>query len=145
MQKKLFVTLCFFLLCAPAMAGDAKGSEVPWQKWSSAAFRQAEEQNRLVLLDLSAEWCAFCKKMDLTTWRDPKVLKLIQEHYVPLRIQDEDQPALAEHFRRYGRPGTVIFNGQGEELVSKTGYIKPQWMEWMLQAVAQENNLAAND
>ncbi len=110
-----------------------------WQKWSDSQFPRAEEKGKLVLLDLSAEWCAFCKKMDATTYQDPKVLALIEQHYIPVRIEDEKQPELAARFREIGRPGTVIYDGEGNELMVKRGYIKPQWMEWMLQALVQEN------
>jgi thiol:disulfide interchange protein len=110
-----------------------------WQHWSDGQFPRAEEEGKLVLLDLSAEWCAFCKQMDATTYQDPKVLALIEQYYIPVRIEDEKHPELAARFREIGRPGTLVYDGEGNELVIKKGYIKPQWMEWMLQALVQEN------
>ena len=142
MRNYLFIAL-FAAFCPALVFAEPQAGGVAWEKWSTKAFQRASEENRLVLLDLSAEWCAFCKKMDATTWRDTRVLELIRQHYVPMRIEDEVQPALAEQFRRYGRPAVVIFDHQGEELVSKKGYLKPQWMAWMLEAVVQEHQLAA--
>ncbi len=122
------------LLVSSAMAGGA----MPWQSWSDAAFEQAGKTNKLVLVDLSAEWCAYCRKMDATTWQDSGVLAAIDKDYIPVKIVDEHDPELAARYRQYGRPAVVILDADGTELMRKRGYMKPQWMEWMLQAVAQE-------
>ncbi len=128
------------LLILPWAAVFAADNPAPdWQNWSDGQFPKAGEESKLVLLDLSAEWCTFCKKMDATTYQDPKVLALIERYYIPVRIEDEQEPELAERFRKIGRPGTVIYDGEGNELMIRRGYIKPQWMEWMLQALALEN------
>lgn len=115
------------------------GTRVSWQSWSDAAFEQAGKAGKLVLLDLSAEWCVYCRKMDETTWRNPAVLAAIEQNYVAIQIVDEKDPQLAERYRQYGRPAVIIMDADGNELMSKRGYMKPQWMEWMLQAVVQEH------
>ncbi|WP_457674895.1 thioredoxin family protein [Thiolapillus sp.] len=122
------------LLVSMAQAGGS----VPWQPWTEDAFVQARAENRLVLVDLSAEWCAYCRKMDATTWKDPKVLAAIEKHYVPVKVVDEHDPELAAKYRDYGRPAVLILDADGTELMRKRGYMKPRWMEWMLQAVVQE-------
>jgi uncharacterized protein YyaL (SSP411 family) len=130
--------LVFFWVMLAATASLA-GTGVPWQSWSDAAFDQARKTNKLVLVDLSAEWCAYCRKMDETTWRNPAVLAAIEQDYVPIQIVDEKDPELAERYRQHGRPAVIIMDADGKELMRKRGYMKPQWMEWMLQAVVQEH------
>ena len=133
--KKAFLSLLFLPLLSMALADGS----VPWKDWSDAAFDQAKVENKLVLVDLSAEWCAYCKKMDATTWQDAKVLAVIEQDYVPIQIVDEKAPELAERYRQYGRPAVIIMDAGGKELMRRRGYMKPQWMEWMLQAVVQEH------
>ena len=120
------------------VTGATAGSGVSWQSWSDEVFDQAKKENRLVLVDLSAEWCAYCRKMDATTWRDPKVLAAIGKNYVPVKVVDEKDPERAARYRDYGRPAVLILDADGNEIMRKRGYMKPQWMEWMLQAVVQE-------
>lgn len=117
-------------------------SQVQWQNWSEEAFAAAKSERRLVLVDLSAEWCAFCKKMDATTWQDPKVQAAIEQHYLPIKVVDENDSELARKYRDYGRPAVVIMDGDGREILRKRGYLKPQWMQWMLEAVVQEQGLS---
>ena len=46
------------------------GISIQWHEWSNETFAVAAEQNKLVLLDISAEWCQFCKKMKAVTSSD---------------------------------------------------------------------------
>lgn len=120
------------------------GGEIAWVSWSPEVFAQARAEQRLVLLDLTAEWCEFCRKMDATTYRDPRVLELINRDYIAVRADEKDQPELAKRYEKAGRPATVIFNSEGTEIIRKRGYIKPQWMVWFLQAVAANPTVEAH-
>lgn len=140
MLKTGLLMLPWMVVVQVAVAG-----EVAWRDWSEAVFREAKAEGKLVLLDLNAEWCAFCRKMDATTWQDPEVIRVIGEDYVPVQIVDERAPLLAERFRDYGRPAVVIYDADGHELLRKRGYLKPLWMRWLLQAVRQEQSAPAPD
>ena len=120
------------------MNAAVAGGSVPWQSWSDGVFQQARQEQRLVLVDLSAQWCTYCRKMDATTWQDSKVLAAVSKHYIPVKIVDEEDPELAARYRDYGRPAVLILDADGKEIMRRRGYMKPQWMEWMLQAVVQE-------
>ena len=136
--------LIFFLFAAafaaaiPAKEVQPVSGAIQWQRWSPEVFERAEREGRLVLVDLVAEWCAFCKKMDATTYRDAGVLKAIGDGYIPVRADPEKDSGLPARFVSYGRPSTVILTPDGGEILKKQGYLKPQWMLWTLQAVAQE-------
>ncbi len=51
--------------------------------WSQDVFAQAKAEHRFVLLDLEAVWCHWCHVMDVTTYRNPKVIAL-----APLQVLD---------------------------------------------------------
>ena len=76
--------------------------------------------------------------MDQTTWQDPEVLAAIKADYIPVRVQDEIDTALAEKYRRYGRPAIAILDGDGKEIFKKRGYQEPRQMLWTLQGVVQD-------
>lgn len=132
-----YLTLCLIVAGFPAIADQPDHGAITWQPWSAAVFEKAHHEGRLVLLDLTAEWCLFCRKMDAITYRDAQVVATIQREYVPVRADEEAFPALARRYEHYGRPATVIFNAAGQEIIKRRGYLGPQWMYWMLEAVAQ--------
>lgn len=132
---KILITGLLVLSLLPVLSA---AGEVAWRSWHEAQFERAAAEDKLVLLDLSAGWCAFCKRMDATTWRDPRVVALVEKHYLPVRILDEQDPLLAERYRDHGRPAIVIYDANGRELLRKRGYLKPQWMAWLLEALLLE-------
>lgn len=117
----------------------SRSKEVEWNRWTPAIFEQAKKDKRLILVDFSAEWCGFCKKMDKTTWRDPQVLAVINENFIPVKVEDEVDPELAEKYRDYGRPAMIVLDADGKEVFKKTGYQTPQFMLWTLQGVLQDS------
>lgn len=136
--------LLFFIACmmlssvtSTLSAASITTPEIAWQPSTSAIYEQAKQQNKLVFLDLTAEWCQFCKKMDETTYRDAEVVAYINEHFLAVRVSDEGAGDLIEHYRRHARPGTVMLNADGIEILHKRGYLNPQLMLWMMMAVVQ--------
>jgi len=120
----------------PVVGADSESREIRWRSWSDALLQEARNDGRLILLDLTASWCAFCKKMDRVTYRDSEVEAVIRDHYIPVRISDESDPELAAHYAEYGRPASVVLGDDGQELFRRRGYLEPRLMTWMLQAVA---------
>ncbi len=135
-QLALALTVC---LIAGSLWADGQSEEttLDWQEWSTGVFEQARRKGRLVLLDLTAEWCQFCRKMDETTYRNPRVIEVIGRSYIPVRADDAKYPELAKRYENYGRPATVVFDGNGVEIIKRRGYLRPQLMVWLLEAVAQ--------
>ena len=141
---KILLAALLLLATLPVGSADttAASSDGPrWQHLTPELLQRAQQENRLLLVDLTAEWCNFCKKMDRTTWPDPKVLASIDKYYLPVRIQDEEEPELAEKYRQYGRPAFFVLNGNGEEIARKRGYLDARFMHWMLEGIAQEAGL----
>ena len=133
--------LARFLLIAlfPLAVGAGHGEgDVQWQDWSQAAFRQAKQDNRFVILDLQAVWCHWCHVMDDTTYRDPKVVSLLKQKYVALRVDQDANPDLSTRYGDWGWPATIIFAADGTELVKRRGYIPPENMASLLQAVIDD-------
>ncbi|MEA3278956.1 MAG: DUF255 domain-containing protein [Pseudomonadota bacterium] len=135
-----FLATAFLFLgsaCTAETTGEPDPAELEWHQWSPAVFTQAENQGRLVLLDLTAEWCTFCRKMDQVTYRDEQVVQMIRSSFIPVRADEAAVPELGERYEAFGRPATVVYDVDGNEIIKKAGYMKPQWMLWFLQAVAE--------
>lgn len=110
--------ILIFLLSAVASAAP-----VHWQDWSPAVFQQASREHKLVLLDLAAVWCHWCHVMDKKTYADPRIADYLNAHYIAVRVDQDARPDLANRYRNYGWPATVLFTADGTELVKRAGYI----------------------
>jgi uncharacterized protein len=132
---RLIVFLCILFLNS-AQAAD--GSDVPWQHDDRAAFIQAREQQRFVILYLEAVWCHWCHVMDHETYSDASVRALLDQHFVPLRIDQDSRPDLANRYRDYGWPATIVFAADGTEIVKRAGYIPAEGFARLLQAIVDD-------
>lgn len=116
----------------------ATDSAIAWRAWDNAQFTEARSSGKLVLLDLEAVWCHWCHVMDEQTYRNPKVAALIARHFLPVKVDSDARPDLAERYRDYGWPATVILDADGRDLIKRAGYIEPPAMLRLLQAVIDD-------
>jgi uncharacterized protein YyaL (SSP411 family) len=125
---------------ASLIAGAAHAApSVNWQtRWSDAAFAQAAREHRLVLLDLHAVWCHWCHVMDETTYVDPEVVRLIGKNYVAVSVDADSDPDLTSRYGNWGWPATIVLAADGTEIVKRRGYLPPQQMASMLQAIVDD-------
>src|SRR5437588_1704652 len=113
----------------------ARPAALKWQPWSDAVFAQSVRQHRFVLLDLEAIWCHWCHVMDETTYKDPRVMRLLNSRYILVKVDQDARPDLSNRYEDYGWPATVVFDAAGQELVKFQGYIEPERMRTLLRAV----------
>jgi len=137
---RVFITLLSLFLCfaSPMAAAAGKNTLVKWQGWSDAAFEQAKRENRFILLNMEAVWCHWCHVMDEKTYSDPAVHAYLQENYITLRVDQDARPDLANRYRDYGWPATILFAPDGTEVAKRAGYIAPDNMLRLLKAVVAD-------
>ena len=122
------------------IAVQAAESPIHWRAWDEAQFTEAKMDSKLILLDLEAVWCHWCHVMDQTTYRDADVAAVIDKHFIPVKVDHDTRPDLAERYRDYGWPATIILDAEGRDVVKRAGYIEPDAMARLLQAVVKDPN-----
>jgi len=130
----------FALFLTLVVCGGARGEtpQLHWQGWSDAAFTEARAEHKFVLLDLEAVWCHWCHVMDDVTYRDPVVIRLLNERYVLVKVDQDARPDLSNRYGDWGWPATIVFAADGSEIVKRQGYIPPRPMSSMLQAIIDD-------
>lgn len=131
--RRLQITICL-LISTTAQAGSA----LEWGSWSTDMLSKAKSEGRFVILDLEAVWCHWCHVMEETTYRDAKVVELIKSKYIAVRADQDANPDLSARYGDWGWPATIIFAPDGTELVKRRGYIPPERMISLLQAVIDD-------
>jgi uncharacterized protein len=95
-------------------------SRVAWQPWSAVAFARAREEQKPVLLSISTVWCRWCHEMDRTSYADPEIAALINDRFVPIRVDADDRPDISERYSLGGWPTTAFLTPNGEVLAGGT-------------------------
>ncbi|MEX0682997.1 MAG: DUF255 domain-containing protein [Dehalococcoidia bacterium] len=111
-----------------------RAGEINWREWSDEAFREAQDANKPLLLALSAVWCHWCHVMDETSYSDEGVISYINEHFVPVRVDNDQRPDINARYNMGGWPTTAFLTPEGEILAGGT-YIPPDQMKEVLPKV----------
>ncbi|MDI6828190.1 MAG: DUF255 domain-containing protein [Armatimonadota bacterium] len=106
-------------------------STIRWMDWTNEAFAKAERENKLILLNISANWCHWCHVMDRTTYADPIVTRIITERFIPIRVDGDKRPDIQDRYLLGGWPTTAILTPNGRILNGST-YLPPDAMIRML-------------
>jgi thiol:disulfide interchange protein DsbD len=118
-------------LAAPGAQGPAAtGTSIAWSNDHDDSLALAQAQNRPLLIDFTADWCAACKELEHFTYTDPQVIAA-STNMVPVMIDatngsDPEVKALLEKYEVRGLP-TVKFlkpDGQPLEHLTVTGFLK---------------------
>ncbi len=78
---------------------DAAGEPVSWQPWGMNAFHTAARLDRPVLLYIGGDDCPRCALMDRETYGDPVLGALIDSLFVPVRVDRDERPDVAERYQ----------------------------------------------
>ena len=111
-----------------------RAHEIRWRDWGEGAFREAKAGNKPVLLALSAVWCHWCHVMDETSYSNEGVISYINEHFVPVRVDNDQRPDVNARYNMGGWPTTAFLTPDGEVLAGGT-YIPPDQMLELLPKV----------
>jgi thiol-disulfide isomerase/thioredoxin len=111
-----------------------------WFTDLEAAAEVAREQNKNILVDLYAEWCGWCKKMDRDVFPQPAFQKLA-DRFVFLRVDVEDGEDGSRLQQRHGAnslPTTLLLTPRLSKIDSIRGYAPAQvYVQRIEQALIQ--------
>ena len=107
---------------------------VDWLPWGQEAFSKAQEENKPVLLAVSAVWCYWCHVMDETSYSDSDVADFIAQHFVAVRVDSDHRPDVNARYNVGGWPTTAFLTGHGGFIGGAT-YLPPDQFLAMLAEV----------
>jgi uncharacterized protein YyaL (SSP411 family) len=121
-----------------------RAAEINWHTWSEAAFEEAKQTGRPILLSISAVWCHWCHVMDETTYSHPGIIDLINREYVPVRVDNDVRPDINQRYNMGGWPSTAFLTSSGDILTGAT-YLPPDQMADALGKVASYYRTSQTD
>ncbi|MBV8114916.1 MAG: thioredoxin domain-containing protein, partial [Silvibacterium sp.] len=82
---------------------------VHWNEWGQEAFDLATGQDKPILLDIGAVWCHWCHVMDRESYEDPSLAHVINEHFVPVKVDRDERPDVDSRYQA----AVSAISGQG--------------------------------
>ncbi|MBM4387185.1 MAG: thioredoxin family protein [Deltaproteobacteria bacterium] len=93
----------------------AAGVELEWRGDIEQALAEARKANKPVIIDMWAEWCKACKKLDARTLRDRDVAEILKGFVrVKLDMEKPENEPLYDRYDVKGLPWVGFYNSKGE-------------------------------
>jgi len=95
-------------------SGDSAGA-IDWMDDYDSAVARARQEGRPLMVDVGAEYCSACKRLDETVFSRTDVTAAAQA-FVPVRVDGEARRDLVADFQVTGYPTVVFLAPGGDEL-----------------------------
>lgn len=109
---------------------------VNWQPWGDAAFAKAEKEGKLVIISIGYSACHWCHVMERETFEDSTAAALMNQYFVPIKIDREEHPDVDQVYMTAvqlmtgsgGWPLNVVALPDGRPVWGGTYFPKEKWM-----------------
>jgi len=151
--KTYILLLVIFALTVFGVVAQESQESVKWLKWEEG-LAKATNENKILLIDLVTFNCQFCVKMEKDTYSDPKIKAMIEQDFVPVKINPKD-PAVSYNVDNktltgiemisyltknsmYSKdpkmvyPTTVFIIPGSDQIFTETGYQEPKVFKYIL-------------
>ena len=130
------------LLCLSfGLPSDPVASQkIQWHSYNAGMARGKFEKKK-VFIHFYADWCAVCKVMENSTFKDPVVIASLNENFIPIKIDTDREVETTNMFRVKGVPDNWFIAEDGEVIGHRPGYISPDQLKNILKLILNDSTL----
>jgi len=114
---------------AAAQPAAQKTESLPWTDDLTRARQAARAENKKLMIDAWAEWCAACRELDEKTFSRDEVRAALQDHILvklDFTRKSEKNELLKKELAIIGMPTVIFLDPQGAEIKRFSGFLGPQ-------------------
>ena len=114
------------------MPNNPHTSPIAWRDWDEQVFQTAQAEGKPLLLSLTATWCHVMGK---TSYSDQRVIDMVNDRFIPVRVDVDQRPDLSARYNQGGFPSVAFLDTDGQT-ISGSVYTPPGEMLKLLERVS---------
>jgi thiol:disulfide interchange protein DsbD len=131
----IFIILCIGIGCSSDKGETKNPTEdgIAWDSSIEKALLDAQQEQKLIMVKFTAEWCPSCRKMEDSTFTDTRIIQKAGR-FIPIQIDVDTDQEIAEKYNgnagKYGGvgiPNVLFLNPDGERVYHLIGYKDPEF------------------
>jgi uncharacterized protein YyaL (SSP411 family) len=111
---------------------------VDWYPWGEEALTKAKEENKMLVISVGYAACHWCHVMEHETFEDTAVARLMNEHFVNIKVDREERPDIDDIYmtacqlaseQGCGWPLNAFALPDGRPVWAGTYFPKDEWVK----------------
>jgi uncharacterized protein YyaL (SSP411 family) len=82
---------------------------VDWYPWGAEALEKSKKENKPIFLSIGYATCHWCHVMEHESFENEEIAKLLNEYFVPIKVDREERPDLDAVYMK----ATIALTGGG--------------------------------
>ncbi|HYV91199.1 MAG TPA: DUF255 domain-containing protein [Chitinophagales bacterium] len=120
-MKIIKILVVIFIACSFKTFAQAP-TGINWMSISEAE-KLAKENPKKILVDVYTDWCGWCKRLDATTYKDPKIVEYINKNFYAVKFNAEAKEDITFKGSKYSYDAGRRVNGLSAIMMgNSTGY-----------------------
>ncbi len=136
MRKISFVFFIMSFIASADIFAQAVPEAIKWMSISDAE-KLSKEHPKKILIDVYTDWCGWCKRLDATTYKDPNIVKLLNDNFYAVKLNAESKDKISyqgqeyqfDASKRINTVAALFLNAQG-------GYPTTTFLDEKLQVIS---------
>lgn len=114
--------------------------KIKWFSNLQECLDAAKAENKLIFVDAVATWCGWCKKMEMETFKNSEISKLL-ESYVCLRVIVENDTAFSGKYTVNEFPTILFLKPDGSEIERYIGFKNIDDFKKILEQIKEKKGM----
>jgi len=122
----LLIGILFSLVMSIALAKSwdyKKITQINWREYNVAAFSEAKLKNKPLYIFVYSNECSWCRKFEKETLEKSKIRKILEKEFIPVAINQVNQPGLAKKLGIKLVPGNILLTPDKKKLLRFYGFV----------------------
>jgi thioredoxin-related protein len=141
--------LAYYFTKRSITPGPPVATPIVWKSFNDG-IDLARSSNKKVLVDVYTDWCTWCKKMDSEVYANKKVIGLLNEHFIAVKLNAESanlvsfkgnsftEADLSRQLGVSGYPTTLFFDQNSNPITDLSGYAAPDRFARVLDFIGKD-------
>ena len=114
---------------------------VDWHPWNEKTLKKAKDENKMLIVSIGYAACHWCHVMEHESFEDSTVAALMNEHFLPIKVDREERPDVDDIYMSAaqlitgsgGWPLNAFALPDGRPVWAGTYFPKDRWMDILNQ------------
>jgi thioredoxin-related protein len=149
----LIVVISFFSFSNNVLTGEEiqEECEIEWMSYEEAT-NLSKKKKKKIFVDVYTDWCGWCKKMDATTMKDPRIVAYMNKKFYAVKLNAEsskktfykgtpvtERELAIKIYKANSYPSTLYLDDEENLLINLPGYRGAEELDKILHFLGENN------